>query len=110
MLAEHAASTQCTGGEKNTPYPMYGETRLSQPFPVHRFVPEAPLPWLSLFWSFDAFWSGSAFLFAADTIGLVQKELSVILDEACSVEKRPEDCVNFLAYLGNKSCLTLASS
>jgi hypothetical protein len=34
-----------------------------------------------------------------------------IIDEACTFEKRPEDCVNFLAYLAsNKPRLTLGSS
>ena len=33
-----------------------------------------------------------------------------IIDEACSFEKRPEDCVNFLAYLASNKPLTAASS
>jgi hypothetical protein len=33
-----------------------------------------------------------------------------ILDEACTFEKRPEDCVNFLAYFASNKPLTAASS
>jgi hypothetical protein len=45
--------------------------------------------------------------------GALLKTTSIddIIDEACTFEKRPEDCISFLAYLAaNKPSLTLASS
>ena len=44
--------------------------------------------------------------------GALLKTTSIddILDEACTYEKRPEDCVNFLAYCASNKSLTAASS